>query len=249
MSLFGAAGGAAAQAAIDAARVVSLKKGKTEEQKAAIDYLFNVVAGGCGCLGGKKKTMTTQDYLNMVQRKCNSLDLQTRALQKIGLTADQVQEIPPIVLSAFVYDDDCLVRVDNNVAVSSQYSIAWIFFSKTQMYTYKYIFDTTSDNTWELTKDFFYSDITCFSTERAVKEKIDVYPGKGCLKGESIIKNHYVVDTLEVIVPGTSYSFSLRNSDTVEQSIQAAKAMLRDNKFSYKNNSDGSTDSLFGGTF
>ena len=35
----------------------------------------------------------------------------------------------------------------------------------------------------------------------------------------------------EIIVPGTSYSFSMRNSDTFERSLQAAKAMLREKKF------------------
>jgi hypothetical protein len=66
---------------------------------------------------------------------------------------------------------------------------------------------------------------------RELKEKIDISFKKGCTSKESITKNHYVVDTLEIIVPGTSYSFSLRNSDTIEQSIQAAKAMLREKKY------------------
>lgn len=219
---------AAAQYAALVAQREALKKGKSEEQKKAIDFLYK--AGNGGCLGGKS-SMTMQEYMGLVQRKCRAMNLQARALQKIGLDPSQVQEIPPIVLSSFVYDDDCLIRVDSNVAVSSQYSITWIFFSTTQMYTYKYIFDTTSDNTWELTKDFFYSDITCFSTECAVKEKIEIVPGKGCVTKETITKYHYVVDRLEVIVPGASYSFSLRNSDTIEQSIQAAKAMLREKKY------------------
>ena len=231
MSALGVVGNAAAVAAAEAARREALKKGKTEDQKRAIDYLFHATAGGCGCLN-KISVISTQEYMNMVQRKCQSLDLRTKALQKIGLDPSQVQEIPPIVLSSFIFDDDCLIRVDDNIAVSSQYSIAWIFFSDTQMYTYRYIFDMTSDNTWELTKDFFYSDITCFSTAHKLKEKIDIKPRGGCIGGEEITKSHYVVDTLEVIVPGTSYSFSLRNSDTVEQSIQAAKAMLREKKYS-----------------
>ena len=221
---------AAAQAAAEAARREAMKKGKSEEQKQAIDFLFRAGSSGCGCLG-KSSNLTMQSYIEMVQRKCQSLNLQEKALAKIGLDPTQVQEIPPIVLSSFVYDDDCLIRVDSNVAVSSQYSITWIFFSATQMYTYKYIFDTTSDNTWEITKDFFYTDVTCFSTERALKEKIDVTPGQGCLSGETVAKNHYVVDTLELIVPGASYTFSLRNSETIEQSIQAAKAMIREKKY------------------
>ena len=118
------------------------------------------------------------------------------------------------------------------VAVTSQYALTWIFFSKTQIYTYKYIFDTTSDTTWEFTNDFFYTDITCLSTCRNLREKIDAVPSKGCFKsGESYVKNNYVVDTFEIIVPGTSYKFSMRDAESYEASIQAAKAMLREKKF------------------
>ena len=221
------AGNLAVSAAALNAQKEALKKGKTPEQKNCIDFLY---ALNNGCLT-KGSNMTMQQYMGIVQAKCQALNSQARAMEKIGLDPSQIQEIPPIVLSSFVYDDDCLIHVDNNIAVSSQYSITWIFFSATQMYTYKYIFDTTSDNTWEMTKDFFYTDITCFSTEQAVKEKIDVAAGTGCLKTESVTKNHYVVDTLEVIVPGAKYAFSLRNSPSIQQSIQAAKAMLREKKY------------------
>ncbi len=230
LELFGSAAAAqAAQTAVETAERESLKKGKSAEQQRAIDYLFNAKRG---CLNFLSiNPFTTQEYIDYVNRICSSTNFYAKALQKLGLDESQVQEIQPIMLTSFVYDDDCRVRVDNNVALSSQYSIAWIFFSDTQMYTYKYIFDTTSDNTWEITNDFFYSDITCFTTIQANKEKIRVIPGKGCLHKEDIIKNHYVVDTLEIIVPGTSYRISLTNSTTVEQSIQAAKAMLREKKY------------------
>ena len=222
---------AAAEIAAETAKREAMKKGKSDEQKQVIDFLFKVGNGGCGCLGSGSG-MTMQAYIELVQRKCKAMNLEQKALKKIGLDPSEVQEIPPIVLSSFVYDDDCLIRVDGNIAVSSQYSVTWIFFSATQMYTYQYIFDTTSDNTWEITKDFFYTDVTCFSTEQAIKEKIDITAGKGCLSSESVAKNHYVVDTLELIVPGANYSFSLRNSETIEQSIQAAKAMIREKKYS-----------------
>ena len=208
-----------------------LKKGKTEAQKQAIDFLFGEGNGGCGCLKSKS-AMTMQSYNAMVQQKCQSLNLYQRAMAKIGLDPSQVQEIPPIVLHSYVYDEDCLVRVDDNTAVSSQYSVAWIFFSDMQMFTYKFIFDTTSDNTWEFTKDFFYTDVTCFSTLQRVHEKIRYTPGAGCLKSESINKSHYVSDCLELIVPGTSYSFSMKSTPEIQQSIQAAKAMIREKKYS-----------------
>ena len=221
-------GSVAAEIAAKTAQRESMKKGKSKEQKKCIDFLFDLPTKGCGCLS--KPTISMQQYMDIVNIKLQSINFRERALQKIGLDPSQVQEIPPVVFNSFIYDDSCLIRVDDNVAVSSQYSVSWIFFSATQMYTYQYIFDTTSDNTWEITKDFFYSDITCFITERDLREKIEI--SNGCvLSGENIEKTHYVVDMLKIIVPGTTYEFSLRNSDTIEQSIQAAKAMLREKKY------------------
>lgn len=209
-----------------------LKKGKTEAQKQAIDFLFGEGNGGCGCMKSKS-AMTMQSYNAMVQQKCQSLNLYQRAMAKMGLDPSQVQEIPPIVLHSYVYDDDCLVRVDDNNAVSSQYSVAWIFFSDMQMFTYQFIFDTTSDNTWEYTKDFFYTDVTCFSTEQRICEKIRISMGAGCMKAtENINKSHYVIDRLELVVPNAKYAFSMKNSPEIQQSIQAAKAMIREKKYS-----------------
>lgn len=234
MALIGGAASAAAQKAAEQLRIEGMKKGKTPEQKRVIDFFFDVgESKGCGCLSKSSSNLTIEEYIKLVQDKCNTLDLRNKAIAKIGLDESEIQEIPPITVSSFLYDDDVLIKVDNQIAVSSQYVITWIFFSATQIYTYKYIFDTTSDNTWEFTKDFFYSDVTCLTTTRALKEKIDINITKGCLtSGENYVKNNYVVETFEIIVPGTSYSFSMRNSETFEQSLQAAKAMLREKKFS-----------------
>ncbi len=211
--------------------IAAKKRGKTPEQKEVIDFFYDNNQG-CGCLnkGGSKLTMSS--YLSLVQNKCTALNLREKALQKIGLDESEISEIPPVVLYSFRFDDDCMIKVDAQFAVSSQYSATYIFFSATQMYIYRYIFDTTSDNTWEFTKDFFYTDVTSFGTTHKVKEKIDVSFQKGCFGGgENVSKYHYVVDEMEIVVPGTSYSFSVRNSETVEQSIQAAKAMIREKKY------------------
>lgn len=228
---------AAAQRAAEVARIEGLKKGKTPEQKRVIDFFFDLGSDkGCGCGGCLSKSsgnLTMDEYLKLVQDKCNALNSKAKAIEKIGLDESEIQEIPPILLYSFVYDDDVLLKVEDGVAVSSQYAITWIFFSANQIYTYKYIFDTTSDNTWEITNDFFYTDITCLTTQRQLKEKIDVVIGKGCFSsGENTVKNNYTVDTFEIIVPGTSYRFSMRNGESFEQSFQAAKAMLREKKFS-----------------
>ena len=232
MSLSTAAASAAAQQVAEQLRIQNMKKGKTAEQKRIIDFFFNVGNEKKGCLSKGGYGLTMNEYLKIVQDKVNVLNSKAKAIEKIGLDESEIQEIAPIILASFLYDDDALIKVENGQAVSSQYAITWIFFSATQIYTYKFIFDTTSDNTWEFTNDFFYTDITCFSTSRMLKEKIDVKISQGCMKsGEDYIKNNYIVDKFEIIVPGTSYSFSMRNSDTFERSLQAAKAMLREKKF------------------
>lgn len=211
--------------------IQSLKAGKNPEQQKVIDFFFGQAQNGCGCLGGGN-SMSMNEYINLVQQKVNKLDTRRQAIEKIGLDESEISEIAPISLASFVFDDDVHVKVENGVAVSSQYALTWIFFSATQIYTYKYIFDTTSDNTWEFTNDFFYTDVTCLSTCRRVKEKIDAHMGKGCLSGGiQYVHNNYVVDVFEIIVPNTSYSFSMRNGEAYESSIQAAKAMLREKKF------------------
>ena len=226
---------AATQKAAENIRIANMKKGKTPEQQSVIDFFFETNASkGCGCLSSGKTVMTMDEYIRLVQDKCQQINSKARALEKIGLDESEIQEIAPIVLASFVYDDEpnLLVKVDDQTAVSSQYSITWIFFSATQIYTYKFVFDTISDNTWESTMDFFYSDITCFSTLRMLKERIEVDAIKGCLRnGESVTKNNYVVDFFQITVPGAKYSFSMRNNANMERSLQAAKSMLREKKY------------------
>ena len=230
--MLGVFASAAAEKAAELAKINELKKGKSQEQKRVIDFFFSQEKDGC--LSKNSSNYTMEEYQRLVLDKCKALNIKEKAMNKIGLDYSQIQEIPPVFLSAYRFDDDCVVKIANGQAVSNQYSVSLIFFSATQIYTYQYIFDMMSDNTWEFTKDFFYSDITCFSTSKMVKEKIDITISKGCLKkgAENITKNNYVVDVLEIIVPGATYSFSKRDSETVEQSIQAAKAMIREKKHS-----------------
>lgn len=230
--IFGYMLGGTAAIAEEKAKLENMKKGKTEEQKRVIDFFANLYAG-CGCgVGSAGAKMTMNEYQQIVSNKLYALNLKQKAMDKIGLDESEINEIPPIVLSGYDFDsNDVLVRVIDGMAVSSRFSVSWIFFSATQLYAYTYTFETISDNTWEQTQDFFYQDITSFTTLQKVVEKIDITT-VGCIKkGENIVKNNYIVDSLQIVVPGNSFSFSMRNNDSLDQSIQAAKAMLRERKF------------------
>ena len=169
------------------------KRGKTQEQKDIIDFLY-IDPNGCNFSNVVNSDMTIQDYEQIVARKLYNLDLKQSA-------------------------------------VSSRFSVTWIFFSKTQMYTYTYTFETISDNVWETTRDFFYQDVTCMTMQQRIVEKIDSLPS-GCFsKKEAYVKNNFLVDTLEIVVPGADYTFSMRNNEDLERSLKAAKAMLRERKY------------------
>jgi hypothetical protein len=168
-----------------------------------------------------------------VQKIVDDLNLKQRAIEKIGLDESQISEIPPIHLASFVRGAGTYYKSNNEKYVTNKYSVTWIFFSATQLYTYSYEFDTMSDNVTENTRDFFYSDITCIRTEHEIEESIyEVQEGCGCLKKKEskFIHNNRHWDTLQITVPNDAYSFCCRTTSTLEQSIQAAKAMIREKK-------------------
>ena len=221
---------------------INLKKGKTEDQCKCIDFFLGTADtqaanSGCGCL---KKAVSggwsIDDYCAHVDKIVNSLNLKQRAIEKIGLDESQISEIPPILLSSFRRGENLYYKTNANHTkfVTNKYSVTWIFFSATQIYTYTYEFDTTSDNSLENTRDFFYSDVTCIRTEHEVEENIYEVNAKGCgcskPKESKYVHQNRHWDTLQITVPSDSYSFYCRTNETIEQSIQAAKAMIREKK-------------------
>ena len=228
LSLFG-------NAAAPAVALKAMKFGKTKEQKKVIDFF--ATGGKRGCL---KSVLDMEDYIELVNKKLNSIDFKTKAIEKIGIDESQISEIPPICLTNFRFDNDCHFVVskikhsnpEQWVAVSNKYSVTWLFFSATQMYVYTYFFDMMSNNTWEFVREFFYTDITCFRTIHKVVERIERKTGgcSGCFKPKPIHAD-YDVDTLCITVPGEDYSVSMTDSPECVNSIYAARALIREKKY------------------
>lgn len=217
-----------------------LKRGKTPDQCKCIDFfLAPSLPIKKGCLKGCLSDWNIDDYCAHVQSLVNALGLKQRAIDKIGLDESQISEIPPIVLSSFCRGSDLYYKTNEDYTkyVTNKFSVTWIFFSATQLYTYTYILDTTSDDALETTRDFFYNDITCIRTEHEIEEQIYEVTKKGCgclsifkKKSSKFLHNNRHWDTLQITVPSDSYSFCCRTNPTLEQSIQAAKAMIREKK-------------------
>ena len=196
----------------------ALKKGKTAQQKLAVDYLIPKT-GLLGLIFNKKD----EEYDAVVKALVDSFGSYKRALDKIGLDEDELKEIPPVTL--YGYEDSAqLARVGKDGDYRSNlYSITHLFFSSTQVYMYQVILDTISNTKKERTEEYFYKDITNFSTST---DSHDVTYFKGCTGKPT--KGTVEIQRFGLIVPGDK--FTCGTYGDIEQSVKAMKNKLREKK-------------------
>ncbi len=199
-----------------------LLKGKTAEQKQAIKYFLDT-----GCLAALFG-MKDDGYEELVKTKLNSLNLKQKALGKIGLDEDQVNEINPIFLHGYNYDKKgVLSKVGSDGrSRSSVYDTTWLLFSDTHVYMYAHTFDMCSGSKWEKTEEYFYKDITNFST---ATDSIEVTKFTGCKK-ETVKKIMVEFSRFALVVPGDKFFCSTSGVPDAEQSVSAMKQKLREKK-------------------
>lgn len=196
----------------NAKAVKALTVGKTEEQKKTIEYFCKE-----GCM---TKTISDDEYLDMVRHKRDSLDLRKKALNKIGLDEDEVSEISPAMFEGFVYKNAFAKKNATGKWVSSSYQVAWVFFSSTQIYVYRNTFNMDEDKKQESTDEFFYKDVTSFSTS----SETETAHGLGNEKFE-VESNKFTM-----VVPGDKIYVSMDGVANSEEIIQAMKQKLREKK-------------------
>ncbi len=187
--------------------------GKTEEQKKVIEYFCKQE----GCLS---KNMTDDEYMQLVFRKRDSMNFRAKALSKIGLDEEEVNEIPPAMFQGFVYKNAYAKKRANGQWVSSAYQVAWVFFSSTQVYIYRHTFNMDEDKKNESTDEFFYKDVTSFSTSSVT----ETAHGLGDKKFE-VESNKF-----SMVVPGDKLYVSMDGVADSESIIQAMKQKLREKK-------------------
>lgn len=201
-----------------------LCQGRTEEQKQAIKYFL----GSGGCLFS---TWSDEQYEAAVMAKAKSMDFKQKALNKIGLDESQVNEIEPVHFENYHFEEKkTYAKWGKDLKWrSSAYQISWLFFSDTQVYVYQYTFNMDEDSKKESTEEYFYKDITNFSTSSDTVEK-EVLDKVNC-KGEATY-THKNVDSnrFSIVVPGGKFYCSMEQSDYTERAIQGMKAKLREKK-------------------
>lgn len=202
----------------NAKAVRKLCAGKTSEQQEVIKYFCSQ-----GCLSGKP--MGDDEYLQLVQKKKKTLNLRQKALNKIGLDEDEVNEITPAMFEGFVYKNAFAKKRADGHWVSSAYQVSWIFFSSTQIYIYRYTFNMDEDKKSESTDEFFYKDVTSFSTSSETEKAHELAGKNTTLTDIEVETNKFCM-----VVPGDKLFVSMDGVDDSESIIQAMKQKLREKK-------------------
>lgn len=216
--------GAAIDAAAKQAEMKRRLKGRTPDQQKVIKYFYG--AGGC-----LSKGLTDEEYDAMLKAKLNSMNIKAKALNKIGLDESQVNEIEPVHFEGYLFDDKnafALLGKDRTWR-SSAYQVSWIFFSDTQVYVYQYTFNMDEDGKKETTEEYFYKDITNFSTASDSVEK-EVVDKVSCTGKTTYIRKNVDSNRFALVVPGDKFYCSMEQNDYTERAIQGMKAKLREKK-------------------
>ncbi len=193
-------------------------KTATPAQKKAIKYF--VPDGGCIGLFGRVKD---EEYDRIVESIVNSIGSYNRALEKIGVDGSELNEISPITLYGYEASEFSKVNIRGEYR-SNLYSVTHLFFSATQVYMYKIIFNTLKNDWTEITEEYFYRDITNISTSVEVTESL-MY--KGCRCGACRVSVE--IQRFSLTVPGDR--FSCATYGDINNTVLAMKNKIREKKY------------------
>lgn len=192
----------------------SLLKAANAEQKKAINFFCPKT--GCLSFIGK---VSAEDYQAIVDGIVKAANTYQKAIDKIGMDEDDLKEIPPVTLVGWEYDG-----AYTREGKTSKYGVTHLFFSSTQVYMYNVVFDIVTGSKKERTEEYFYKDITNFSTSTD-SDMIDVLGG-GC--SPKWTKANVEIQRFSLIVPGDK--FTCGTYGDIEDSVRAMKNKLREKK-------------------
>lgn len=197
-----------------------IKEGRNELQIQSLRFFCNKT----GCLN---KVVTFKEYEEVLSLTLQKFDFKKMALDKIAVDEDELKEIEPIHFGGYIYDEDSYtkpilspkdLRVIEGM-YSSKYQVSWLFFSASQVFVYQCTINTDKDEIKENTEEYFYKDITSFSTASETVETTQIDK-----------KVKIDVNRLAITVPGDKFYCTLEQSDYTEKAINGMKSLLRDKK-------------------
>lgn len=195
-------------------------KNRPKQQQDVIKYFY-------GRGGFLTKRISDADYDAIVKGAISQSDFKQKALEKIGLDETQVNEIEPVHFEGWEFGKKVsfFKRGQDGRYRSTAYQISWIFFSSSQVYVYQNTINFDKDDKKIATEEYFYKDITNFSTSSDTEET----PYWDEKQKRSLLQN---VDSnrFAITVPGDKFYCSMEQNDYTERAIQGMKAKLREKK-------------------
>ena len=209
---------------MDSKEVKKLCKGRSEDQQQIIHYFCDER----GCLS---KGIPDSDFDANKVRQISALNLKQKALNKLGIDEDQVKEVDPICLEGPVYKTSTWRRRGGDQTNRySAYQVTYIFCSSDQVYDYQYTINLDSDEKKERAEEYFYKDITNFTSIDDTEEfEFEVTKG-GCKPSTEMQRIKVNTNTFKIAVPGDAFECSMISNSEIEGQIQALKAKLREKK-------------------
>lgn len=148
-------------------------------------------------------------------------DMKSRALRKLGVDEDEVNEIAPITLGGYVYNKSLIKQGKDGKYRSSKYQAVMFFFSSNEVHCFTYDFSIVENSQKESTDVYFYKDIVSVSTQT---EGTEYSVGKG--KSSQFDYEYFKLTT----TGGTSISCAVRNIDDVQRSINGMRSLIKSKK-------------------
>lgn len=176
-----------------------------------------VIAGlGVWIISIKRKNIVTDsEYDASVAAVLSSA--RARALKKLGIDEEQVNEIKPISFGGHVYEGASYSKQGSDgYWRTNKYEVVMLFFSEHEVHCYTYTFDTTEPKQTEATDVYFYRDIVSVSTATDT----------ATIQGKNIEYEYFKLTT----AGGTALSVSLRNVNDAQRSINAMRGLLKTKK-------------------
>jgi hypothetical protein len=214
-----------------------LLKGKNPEEIIAIKY-FQYVDDG-GCFGSKY--ISDEEFLVIQNKAVGSLeDRKSQALNKLGIDIDQVSEIEPVGFQGYAWMADEIEAMKKNYVrfpgaggvITPTKELTWLFFGDQQLFVYKCRVDMCdSQLRSEKTLEYFYKDITAFSTESSSHREKKGTLENGCGSSTWEYSDQTIQEEkFKIVVPGEVFSCAMSPEDDNDNKISGMKQKLRDKK-------------------
>jgi hypothetical protein len=153
----------------DSSEVKSRSKGKNGEQRQALRYFFND--------GRLQKKVGDEAYDALVKAQVKGFDAKAEAIAQTGLDESKLNAIEPVCFEGYCFDGETYSKTGKDgKRRSPAYRVAWLFFTSTRVYLYRYTFKMDEDGGEELVRAYFYREVThvsAFSGKKTLLKNVD----------------------------------------------------------------------------